>query len=79
MKKNILYKEREKAIEISRVSISDTAPTTAHYLSPTAFFIALPIRNHGYMFCFLHGVLYYCNFTICLYASYCILMFKLIV
>ncbi|XP_046637420.1 uncharacterized protein LOC124315657 [Daphnia pulicaria] len=32
---------------ISRVSISDTATTAAHNLSPTVFFIVQPVRNHG--------------------------------
>jgi hypothetical protein len=40
--------EREKAFEISRMMISDTATTAAaHYFLPTAFFIVLPVRNHG--------------------------------
>ncbi|XP_046632259.1 uncharacterized protein LOC124311936 [Daphnia pulicaria] len=41
MRKKIVQKEREKGMEISRVSISDTATTAAHYLSPTSFFIVL--------------------------------------
>jgi hypothetical protein len=36
-----------KAFEISRVSVSNTATTAAQYLSPIAFFIVQPIRNHG--------------------------------
>ncbi len=41
MRKNRIKGAREKAIEISRVSISDTATIAAHYLSPSAFFVVL--------------------------------------
>jgi hypothetical protein len=37
--KNIVENERENAIEISRVRISDTATTT--------FFVVISVRNHG--------------------------------
>ncbi|EFX77671.1 hypothetical protein DAPPUDRAFT_247331 [Daphnia pulex] len=40
-------KEREKARDISRVSISDTATTAVPYPSPSAFFTVLPVRIHG--------------------------------
>ncbi|XP_046631933.1 uncharacterized protein LOC124311469 isoform X2 [Daphnia pulicaria] len=44
-------KETKKTRDISRVSISDTATTAAHYLSPSAFFTVLPVRIHGQLWC----------------------------
>jgi hypothetical protein len=41
------FKRRDKVVEIRRVRISDTATTVVHYLSPIAFLILLPIRDHG--------------------------------
>jgi hypothetical protein len=41
------YKRREKSWrKVSRVSISITASTAAHYLSPSAFLIVLLVRKH---------------------------------
>ncbi len=60
-------KEREKARDISRVSISDTVTTAAHYLSQSAFFTVLPVRIHGYIFClymeFSINVIYFLFFN----------------
>ncbi len=56
------YKKREnRRKEFSRVSSSDTATTAERYLSP-AFFIVLPVRNHGYVFSFYVKICVYVTF-----------------
>jgi hypothetical protein len=63
VRKSRIKREREKAFEISWVSIYDTATTAVHYLSPTGNCILQSNTssqpNGKFYSCFLHGISYH--------------------